>query len=93
MLVDGSVAFLLENKTFWIFDFLPIMEDLLFMGQLLDIIFAQAGQIGPCAMPEIARHIQYVSEEYINPDNHMEVEATVKHNDISTCGDENNVSR
>mgnify|MGYP001241492437 CR=1 FL=1 len=55
------------------------MEDLLFMGQLLDIIFAQAGQIGPCARPEIARHIQYVSEEYVNPDNHMEVEATVKH--------------
>ena len=73
--------------------FLPIMEDLLFMGQLLDIIFAQAGQIGPCARPEIARHIQYVSEEYINPDNHIEVEATVKHIDISTCGDENTVSK
>ena len=63
------------------------------MGQSLDMIFAQVGQIGPCARPETARHIEYGTNEYIKPDNHIDAEATVKHTDIIIGGDENNLSK
>ena len=65
----------------------------MFGGHAVDIIFAQAGHIGPCARPEIARHIQYGTKDSINPDIHIELDATVKQTDISMDGDENIVSR
>ena len=71
----------------------PITEASLSGGHTFEIIFAQAGHIGPCAIPEIAKQKQYGIMEFINPDMNIAVDAIARHTDIKTAGDEKVASR